>query len=49
VGLTPLPWVFGEEGVLIAADTSKNGPPKRRYLSRRPVGTVDKDREKEKI
>lgn len=35
-GLTPLPWVFGEERVLVAIDTGKNRPTTRRYMTTRP-------------
>jgi hypothetical protein len=34
-GLTPLPWVFGEERVLVALDTGKNRPTVRRYMTTR--------------
>jgi hypothetical protein len=44
MALTPLPWVFGEERVLVALDTGKNRPTVRRYMT-----TRRKSAEKKKI
>ena len=45
-GLTPLPWVFGEERVLVALDTGKNRPTARRYMTTRPKKEAKAEKKK---